>query len=511
MTNTSSSRPIVWCIAGSDSGGGAGITADVRTVSDLGCHPCAVVTAITAQNSQAINAVSAVSNAMLLDQLDTLLSDMPPAAIKIGLLANQAQLECLASWLAQHVSHVPLVLDPVLCATSGSDFGRGPLDFSPLLALTTVFTPNVAEVAALIDQQCDSFADLITALPQIAALTDAHLLLKGGDLQQSASAEDLLYLRQPAFCAEQHANQAYRLCSTRVATRNNHGTGCMLSSAIAAFIAQAWVIPDAIVLAKAYVHHGLVQSYAVGGGAGSPSHSGFPQRFSNFPQVIPLHSACIKRSQQRQFAFVSPIYPVVSSYEQLAELLQAGCLTVQLRLKTSNHSLLESTIQQAIALAKRYHAQLFINDHWQLALKYHAYGVHLGQEDVAQADLVAIRAVGIVVGLSSHSFFEALIALNYQPDYLALGHIFATTTKVMPSLPQGLNRLQHYANVLADVVPTVAIGGINISNLAKVHATGVQAAAVVRAVTEADNIAAAYRYLQQLWQQKLPALEVCHD
>ncbi|MCH1921031.1 thiamine phosphate synthase [Shewanella sp. A3A] len=510
--SNSATRPIVWCIAATDSGGGAGITADVRTVSDLGGHPCAVVTAITAQNSLMVSAVAAVSNATLLDQLNALLLDMPPQAIKIGLLASQAQLECLAAWLAEHVCHVPMVLDPVLSASSGSDFGRDKLDFTPLLALTTVFTPNVAEVAALTGSPCTRREQMITAIPQLLDMTPAHLLLKGGDIDDAASAEDVLYLRQPPFCAAQHAEQGFRLRTPRITTGNNHGTGCMLSSAIAAFIAQDWVIPDAIVLAKAYVQRGLSESYQAGMGAGALGHSGMPQCLRDFPQVLPLHGVPPTfEAHHDNFAFVSPIYPVVSSCAQLTELLRGGCLTLQLRLKSDDTAQLAATIQQAITLAKRYHAQLFINDHWQLALKYHAYGVHLGQEDVAQADIAALRAAGMVIGLSSHSFFEALIALSYRPDYLALGHIFATTTKVMPSLPQGLTRLQHYANIFASAIPTVAIGGIDLGNLAQIRATGVQAAAVVRAVTNADDMADAYLQLLQQWLQGETTWEVAYD
>jgi hydroxymethylpyrimidine kinase/phosphomethylpyrimidine kinase/thiamine-phosphate diphosphorylase len=193
-------------------------------------------------------------------------------------------------------------------------------------------------------------------------------------------------------------------------------------------------------------------------------------------------------------------------------LLKAGCKTVQYRAKLAinidtddSHVLqgltLEANIIEAIKLGREYHAQLFINDHWPLAIKHGAFGVHLGQEDMATADLTAIAATGMALGLSSHSYFEALLAHQCSPSYIALGHIFATTTKQMPSAPQGLSKLKRYASLFARHYPTVAIGGIDLSNLAFIAATGVGDAAVVRAVTTADDPAKAYRTLHHKWLQ----------
>ncbi|KFZ38372.1 hypothetical protein HR45_02695 [Shewanella mangrovi] len=496
-------HPIVWCISASDSGGGAGMQADVHTVEDLGCHACSVVTAVTAQNSLGVTSVEAVSNAILLAQLDTLLSDMRPVAIKIGLIADQAQLNCLAGWLTQHLSGVPIVLDPVLCATTGHDFNRTELDFGPLLTLIQVFTPNAFEVGQLCGTACSTFSQFIDALPALQQMTPAHLLLKGGDLAEPEWADDLLFLRQPPFCAEQHLNRGFKLRSLRIATKHNHGSGCTLSSAIAALIAQQWVIPDAIVIAKAYVHSGLQNGYPIGYGAGVIAKSGFPKNVAHFPHVLPLQEAkAICRNSLSAFQFASKVYPIVSNLEQLALLLQCGCRTLQLRMKATDEGLLDTTIKQAVALAKRYQTQLFINDHWQLALKYQAYGVHLGQEDFLRADLDALKTAGIVLGLSSHSYFEALIALEQQPDYLALGHIFPTTTKVMPSQPQGLSRLMHYGATFAPALATVAIGGINAQNLNDIQDCGVQAAAIVSAVIHANDPALAYLTLARQWQSE---------
>ncbi|MGL5024930.1 MAG: thiamine phosphate synthase, partial [Shewanella oncorhynchi] len=130
-----------------------------------------------------------------------------------------------------------------------------------------------------------------------------------------------------------------------------------------------------------------------------------------------------------------------------------------------------------------------------------AFGVHLGQEDLAVTDLAAIQAAGLALGLSTHSYFELLLAHQYSPSYIALGHIFPTTTKQMPSAPQGLAKLKHYVALLQDHYPLVAIGGIDLDNLAKVKATGVGNIAVVRAITKAKDPVAAFAELSQAWEQ----------
>ena len=132
-----------------------------------------------------------------------------------------------------------------------------------------------------------------------------------------------------------------------------------------------------------------------------------------------------------------------------------------------------------------------MNDYWQLAIDNHAYGVHLGQEDLETADLTAIQQAGLRLGLSTHGYYEILRAAEFAPSYIALGHIFPTTTKDMPSKPQGLNRLALYQKLIGDAFPTVAIGGIDLSRAERVWRTGVSSVAVVRAVTQADDPAKA--------------------
>ena len=136
------------------------------------------------------------------------------------------------------------------------------------------------------------------------------------------------------------------------------------------------------------------------------------------------------------------LYPVVDDILWIRKLLPLGIKIIQLRIKDGNKRDLEQQIIEAIKLGREYNAMVFINDHWQLAIKHGAFGVHLGQEDIEQVDLDRLIASGIHLGISSHGYYEVLRAQSYQPSYVALGHIFATTTKEMPSQPQGLSKLK---------------------------------------------------------------------
>lgn len=529
-------RPIVWSIAGSDSGGGAGIQADLATLSNLGCHGCSVITTLTAQSSVAVTLTEAVSEEMLLAQLNALLGDLPPKAIKIGLLANQAQLQQLCDWLARHLPDVPLVVDPVMVASCGdalsksTAMGAARLDYRPLAALSTVLTPNIHELALLSRSDVHDFPSWQNAATCLASELPCHLLAKGGDFEAGIArglAEDLLLFKDLPHSSGLHQRQGFVLASPRQASSNNHGSGCTLSSAIAAFLAHDWILPDALILAKAYINGALAQSYRVGRGPGPLGRPGACLAAELMPVIWPLEdypwanpaqvlgapwlaaptsadAVSAKGVSAEGFKTLPHnlgIYPVVADVELLEALLKAGCRTIQLRLKQEVQpgSSAEQAIIRAIALGRQYQARVFINDHWQLAIAHGAFGVHLGQEDLSQASLEAIQGAGLALGLSSHGYFEALLALRHRPSYLALGHIFATKTKVMPSLPQGLARLGAYSETFGSLVPTVAIGGIDEHNLDAVKHTGVASVAVVRAITEAAEPVTAFRRLTQSW------------
>ena len=492
---TAAEKAIVWSIAGSDSGGGAGIQADLLTMRAFGVHGCSLITAITAQSSVEVARVELVSEQMLAAQWQTLLADLPPVAIKIGLVASRAQQQQLATLLATLPTTIPVIMDPVLIASCGDtltlDPGSDALPELPeLYRFASLLTPNLPELAALTGLAVTTPEQIITATACLLTKGVRAVLVKGGHASGC---------KQLALDYLASATQQYWLASPRIDTEHNHGTGCSLASAIASGLALGYPLDDAVVLAKAYLNRGLSTAYATGQGAGTLSHLPLPLAVEYFPhwlntsQVQALYQGASLADLTPPSAAFAPLaqaemglYPVVDSVAWLTRLLPLGVNTIQLRIKTADQQQLSAEIAAAIALAKQYQAQLFINDHWQLALQLGAYGVHLGQEDLATADLHALQQAGIRLGVSSHGYAELLRAKALQPSYIALGHIFPTKTKQMPSQPQGVARLAQYVP-LAAPYPTVAIGGINAERLAAVAATGVNSIAVVTAITEAAD------------------------
>lgn len=279
-------------------------------------------------------------------------------------------------------------------------------------------------------------------------------------------------------------------------------------AALAAFAACDFDLHDALTLALAWRGEasrdgeapsaGFAPDALERGEAALPAQahavtSAWPVDLATFPTIEGL----------RPFAHTFPacpdalgLYPVVPSADWIERLLELGVRTIQLRTKATDGPLLDAEIARAVRAARACDARLFINDHWQRAIDAGAYGVHLGQEDVQTADLDAIARAGLRLGLSTHGFHEMRIAQHFRPSYIAMGAVFPTTTKQMPTAPQGLVRLAHYVALLRGHVPLVAIGGIDLAVLDAVLATNVGSAAVVRAVTEAPDLRAAVRALQ---------------
>ena len=194
-------------------------------------------------------------------------------------------------------------------------------------------------------------------------------------------------------------------------------------------------------------------------------------------------------------------YPVVPTAAWVERLLSWGVRTIQLRIKAADHTPAQIAVEviAAIEAGKAVPgAQVFINDHWQIALAGDAYGVHLGQEDLDTADIEALRAAGLRLGLSTHTPEELARAKAVQPSYLAIGPIYPTTLKVMPYSPVGLENLANWAKQAAPY-PVVAIGGVSLERLPGVLACGVNGVAVVSAITLADDPERAARVALRLF------------
>ncbi|MCT8997194.1 thiamine phosphate synthase [Chelativorans intermedius] len=183
---------------------------------------------------------------------------------------------------------------------------------------------------------------------------------------------------------------------------------------------------------------------------------------------------------------LDPFYLIVDSTAWLERLLPFGVRLVQLRIKEMEAAALRAEIRRARMLCARHRCQLVINDHWQIAIEEGCDFVHLGQEDLAAADLAAIRRAGLRLGLSTHDHAELETALAAQPDYVALGPIYPTILKKMRWAPQGLARIREWKALVAPL-PLVAIGGLTPERLAGVFAHGADSAAVVTDITRSAD------------------------
>ena len=249
-------------IAGSDSSGGAGIQADLKTMTAHGVYGMSAVTALTAQNTTGVTDILAVSPAFLAAQLDAVFTDIPPDAVKVGMVADAALIRVIAEKLDEY-SAKNIVVDPVMVATSGvrliSEDAVETL-CSELLPRADIITPNIPEAEVLADMSVTDAAAMMTAGLRIHARTHATVLMKGGHSVDDAN--DLLV----------DDAGARWLKGRRIATLNTHGTGCTLSSAIASNLARGMDLDAAVVRAKAYISGALAAGLDLGRGSGPLAH-----------------------------------------------------------------------------------------------------------------------------------------------------------------------------------------------------------------------------------------------
>lgn len=255
----------VLTIAGSDSGGGAGIQADIKTISALGCYAASAITALTAQNTREVTGIFPVSAEFVAKQIEAVLSDIEINAIKIGMLFNAEIISAVAETLEKYkVKNI--VLDPVMISKSGN-YLLQPDAISALkkylFPLSTVVTPNLHEASALLNEEIKTSSQMESAAKKISKLGASSVLIKGGHLTD-IQAKDVLYHQEKFFWYEEK----------RIETCNTHGTGCTLSSSIASFLARGQELSQAVQSAKDYLQQALIHGadYKIGKGHGPVQH-----------------------------------------------------------------------------------------------------------------------------------------------------------------------------------------------------------------------------------------------
>jgi hydroxymethylpyrimidine/phosphomethylpyrimidine kinase len=256
-------------IAGSDSGGGAGIQADLKTFEAHGLFGTTAITSITAQNTCGVRAIADIPVDVIAAQIDAVFDDFPVAAVKIGMVRDAAMIHCIAALLRDRVENIPVVLDPVMIATSGDrlihDEAVAAM-FSELVQLAMVVTPNLDEAELLSGMPIHNVDDMQKAARAIVQGGARAVLLKGGHLpQRTAGLHDVTDI---LFNGERED----RFTAPWIATTSTHGTGCTLSSAIAANLALGLQLAEAVRYARDYVHEAIAHAPGIGAGNGPLLH-----------------------------------------------------------------------------------------------------------------------------------------------------------------------------------------------------------------------------------------------
>ncbi len=266
--NKQKSYPIVLSIAGSDSSGGAGIQADLKTFSSLGVYGTTAITAITAQNTQGVHSQLAITSQMVYDQIVAVIEDLHPSFVKIGMLSNAKIVRAVAESLSQY--SLPIILDPVIVSSSGHRLlsleAQDALK-EKLLPMSVLITPNIPEIKALTDMPLSSFEEKQMAAQRLMNYGVKAVLLKGGH-EEGNTKTDILF--------SQSANgiESTLFSADTIPTPNIHGTGCTLSSAITAFMARGLCLQDAIAEAKTYITNAITAGadIKIGHGSGPVNH-----------------------------------------------------------------------------------------------------------------------------------------------------------------------------------------------------------------------------------------------
>lgn len=253
----------VLSIAGSDSSGGAGIQADLKTITCLGEYGMTVITALTAQNTTGVQSVEAVSVQMVKAQMDSVFQDIPPEAVKLGMIATPDIMEAICVKLEEYQAG-NIVVDPVMVATSGSNLMENRTVRTlkeRLIPMADIITPNISEAEVLSGISISGKEDMEKAAKRIAEYCPGNILIKGGHLTETA--DDLLYADGTVtwISGKRHDNE------------NTHGTGCTLSSAIATFLAKGNGMEESVRKAKEYVAGAIAANLNLGNGRGPLMHN----------------------------------------------------------------------------------------------------------------------------------------------------------------------------------------------------------------------------------------------
>jgi hydroxymethylpyrimidine kinase/phosphomethylpyrimidine kinase/thiamine-phosphate diphosphorylase len=494
----------VLTIAGSDSGGGAGVQASLRTFAALGAFGASVVTAITAQNSTGVSGVWPVSPAQLAAQLEAVGADFALHAVQIGMLGSAAAVDAVADFLVRfRPPHV--VLDPVLASTGGTllldDAGQARL-IGRLLPLVDLVTPNLPEASALSGLIIEDDVGMAAAGRWFLEQGARAVLVKGGHSQIDPR-DLLLQAGEPPLWIEGKRVQVFRRSGVQVFRRSAvrvseveggsgvHGTGCVLAAAIAARLAQGRDLAAAVGDAKRFVEAAI--RGAATPGRGRPSAEPMAGAALFAPAGSERHTARLAGLQGLYVVTDSTLRPDRDAAAVAAAASAGGACAVQLRERRLATPALLTLARELAARAAAANVLFLVNDRVDIALAAGADGAHVGPDDLPPADARRLLGPDRLLGVSVGTVEEAHAAAPHA-SYFGVGPIFGSRTKSDAGPAVTPARIAEIRAAVPEI-PVVAIGGIDAGNIATVAAAGAAAAAVVSAVVTAPDMTAAVRDL----------------
>lgn len=522
-------------IAGSDPSGGAGLQADLKTFSALGVYGATAITAVTVQNTVGVKYVHALPPQVVYDQIVTVMEDIMPDAVKIGMVNDAETLDAIVRALTLHRPRF-LVVDPVMVATSGCALMQADalqVMEERLLPMADIVTPNLPEAWTLAgtDRSVDEAAQAILRLGVKA------LLIKGGHAEGTTKT-DYLYV------SNDDGVKRTEFSSATVDTFNTHGTGCTLSSAIAAMLARGHGMEEAVRQAKMYLTEALKAGadVVVGHGHGSVCHFFSQQvnkqtsrqgdllssrqankqtsRQGDLHKSQRVNESTSQQADKSNLLVCSSARPLSTKKESTRPLstkkvdsfaklqfithftdrysyldsammaLEGGCRWIQLRMKDADEAEIERTARQILPECRRRGAVFIIDDHVELVKRVGADGVHLGKNDMPVDEARRILGDEFIIGGTANTFEDIQRLAAQGADYIGCGPFRFTTTKKNLAPMLGIEGYENIVSLMKTHginLPIVAIGGITYDDIPRIMSTGVTGIAISGSVLRADN------------------------
>ena len=481
-------------IAGSDPSGGAGMQADLKTFSALGVYGATAITAVTVQNTQSVKYVHTLPPQVVYDQIVGVMEDLCVDAVKIGMVNDADTLDAIVRALSERKPKF-LVVDPVMVSTSGCALMQPDalaIMKERLLPMADLVTPNLPEAWTLAGT--DTSVD--DAAQKILKLGVKALLIKGGHAEGKTKT-DYLYMNNGGVV------KRVEFTSETVETKNTHGTGCTLSSAIAAFAARGCGLEDAVRKAKDYLTGALKAGadVVVGKGHGPVCHffkqaSGQADKQTDCLQVVtdcnPSNLVCLstRLSSAVNLQFITHFTEKYSYADSAMIALEGGCRWIQLRMKDADEAEIERVARLILPECRRRGAVFVIDDHVELALRVGVDGVHLGKNDMPVSEARRLAGADFIIGGTANTFEDVQRLAAQGADYIGCGPFRFTTTKkkLAPMLGiEGYKRILSQMKGCGITLPLVAIGGITCGDIPQLMAAGVSGIALSGSVLRAEN------------------------